>query len=125
MLQDPLRPVQQDVEEGVVRWEFGRPYLMAHDAEGYCVHLDREAYRCTAYDHRPVPCRGFNCSNGDKWKVWLEYEGLIMNPEFEEQIVESNRNSTAVLRGDGQTMATSSWTKKHRLRPVAHCRSGC
>ena len=86
----PFALSKQDVEEGIIRWEFGRPYLIAHDAQGYCVHLDREAYRCTAYDHRPVPCRGFNCSNGDKWKVWLEYEGLLMNPEFEEQIVECN-----------------------------------
>jgi len=30
------------VEEGVIRWEFGRPYLIAHGAVGYCVHLDRE-----------------------------------------------------------------------------------
>ena len=86
----PFALSRQDVEEGIIRWEFGRPYLIAHDAEGYCVHLDRKAYRCMAYDHRPVPCRGFNCSNGDKWKVWLQYEGLMMNPEFEEQIVECN-----------------------------------
>jgi hypothetical protein len=68
----PFSLSRQDVDEGIIRWEFGRPYLIAHDAHGYCVHLDREAYRCTTYDHRPVPCRGFDCSNGDKWKVWLE-----------------------------------------------------
>ena len=49
---------RQDVEEGVIRWEFGRPYLIAHGAGGYCVHLDRESYRCTVWEQRPVPCRG-------------------------------------------------------------------
>ena len=54
------------------------------------MHPDRKAYRCTGYDHLPVPCRSFKCSNGDKWKVWFEHEGLIMNREFEEQILECN-----------------------------------
>jgi hypothetical protein len=33
------------VEEGDIGWEFGRPYLIAHGADGYCVHPDRESYR--------------------------------------------------------------------------------
>jgi Fe-S-cluster containining protein len=86
----PFALSRQDVEEGIIRWEFGRPYLIAHDGEGYCVHLDRETYRCNAYGRRPIPCRGFNCSNGDKWKVWLDYEQQVIDPEFEERIVECN-----------------------------------
>ncbi len=86
----PFALSKQDVGEGIIRWEFGRPYLIAHDGDGYCVHLDRETYRCSAYDHRPVPCRGFDCRNGDKWKVWLDYEQQIIDPEFEERIVECN-----------------------------------
>ena len=43
----PFALSRQDVVEGVIRWEFGRPYLIAHGAVGYCVHLDRESYRCT------------------------------------------------------------------------------
>lgn len=84
----PFALSKQDVDEGVIRWEFGRPYLIAHDGDGYCVHLDRETYCCSAYDHRPVPCRGFDCRNGDTWKVWLDYEGKVMNPEIEGQIDE-------------------------------------
>ncbi|MCD4797504.1 MAG: hypothetical protein K8R19_00645 [Methanosarcinales archaeon] len=41
---------RQDVEEGVIRWEFGRPYLIAHDDDGYYVHLDRENYRCMVWE---------------------------------------------------------------------------
>ena len=86
----PFALSRQDIEEGIIRWEFGRPYLIAHDRDGYCVHLDKRSYQCSVYEQRPVPCRGFNCSNGDKWRVWLDYQGLMMNPEFEEQIRECN-----------------------------------
>jgi len=37
----PFALSRQDVYEGVVRWEFGRPYLIAHDKDGYCVHHAR------------------------------------------------------------------------------------
>ncbi len=30
---------KQDVEERIIRWEFGKPYLIAHDTDGYGVHL--------------------------------------------------------------------------------------
>lgn len=87
----PFALSRQDVQEGVVRWEFGRPYLIAHDADGYCVHLNRETYRCSAYDHRPVPCRGFSCLNNKKWPVWKNFKKKELNPEFEEQVRESNK----------------------------------
>jgi len=62
----PFALSKQDVEEGLIHWEFGRPYLIAHDDDGYCVHLDRETYKCTAYEHRTVPCRGFGCQDNEK-----------------------------------------------------------
>ncbi len=36
----PFAISKQDVEEGIIRWEFGRPYLIAHGDDGYCVHLN-------------------------------------------------------------------------------------
>jgi Fe-S-cluster containining protein len=86
----PYALSRQDVDEGLIRWEFGRPYLIAHGTDGYCVHLDRKTYQCTAYDHRPVPCRGFDCQNNEKWKVWLDYGKKIINPELFEHIKHSN-----------------------------------
>ena len=65
--------------EGVIRWEFGRPYLIAHGAVGYCVHQDRESYRCTVWEQRPVPCRGFDCEDNKKWQVWADYGEKIVN----------------------------------------------
>ena len=38
----PFALSKQDVEEGVVRWDFSAPYLIAHGPDGYCQHLDQE-----------------------------------------------------------------------------------
>jgi hypothetical protein len=71
---------QQDVEEGVIKWDLGRPYLIAQDADGYCRHLDRGTKRCAAREHRPLPCRGYDCRN-DK-RIWLDFEQRIVNPDL-------------------------------------------
>ncbi len=73
---------QQDVEEGVVKWDLGRPYLIAQDRDGYCRHLDRESNRCTVREQRPLPCRGYDCRE-DK-RVWVDFEKRIINPQLEE-----------------------------------------
>ncbi|MFX0065856.1 MAG: YkgJ family cysteine cluster protein [Candidatus Hermodarchaeota archaeon] len=86
----PFALSRQDVEEGIIRWDFGRPYLISHDADGYCVHLNRKTYKCTIYEHRPVPCRGFDCKDNAKWKVWLDYDKRIINSGLFQQINDSN-----------------------------------
>lgn len=86
----PFALSRQDVEEGIIHWEFGRPYLIAHGADGYCVHLDRESYKCTVYEHRTVPCRGFSCQDNDRWKVWADYEKKIIDPDLMEKIEKEN-----------------------------------
>ncbi|WP_440956055.1 YkgJ family cysteine cluster protein [Methanosarcina sp. Mfa9] len=86
----PFALSKQDVEEGIIRWEFGRPYLIAHGDDGYCVHLDRKTYKCTVRDHRTVPCRGFDCRNNKTWHVWDDYEKKILNPELEKRIDRDN-----------------------------------
>lgn len=72
---------QQDVEEGVVKWDLGRPYLIAQDADGYCRHLDRKTSCCTIRDQRPLPCRGYDCRK-DK-RVWTDFEQMIINPDLD------------------------------------------
>lgn len=89
----PFALSRQDVDEGIVRWEFGRPYLIAHDDEGYCIHLDKRTYKCRVHENRPVPCRGFDCRNSDKWKVWQDYEKSIISPELDEQVQQSNEQA--------------------------------
>lgn len=83
---------QQDVEEGVVKWDLGRPYLIAQDADGYCRHLDRKTSCCTVREQRPLPCRGYDCRK-DK-RVWLDFEKRIVNPDLE-QLFTGNPSQTA------------------------------
>ena len=82
----PFALSRQDVEEGIVRWDFGRPYVIAHGDDGYCVHLDRETYRCTVHEHRPVPCRGFNCRDSKRWNIWEDAECTSLEPELQKRI---------------------------------------
>jgi hypothetical protein len=89
---------KQDVYEGVIRWDLGRPYLIAQEKDGYCTHLERGACRCTVREQRPVPCRGYDCRK-DK-RIWLDFENKIVNPsisradwpdcEIEKSLAEAN-----------------------------------
>jgi hypothetical protein len=71
---------RQDIEEGIVKWDLGRPYMIAHDADGYCRHLDCQACRCTVYANRPVPCRAYDCRK-DK-RIWADFDKRIINPNL-------------------------------------------
>jgi hypothetical protein len=69
---------KQDVEEGIVHWDFSAPYVIARGANGYCQHLDQEQKCCSVYVHRPIPCRGYDCRN-DK-RIWVDFEQRVINP---------------------------------------------
>lgn len=71
---------RQDIKEGVVRWDLGHPYMISKDGDGCCTHLDRATYRCTVREHRPIPCRAFDCRN-DK-RIWLDFENKVINPDI-------------------------------------------
>ncbi len=71
---------KQDVYEGLIKWDLGRPYLIAQDKDGYCTHFERNTCRCTVRENRPVPCRGYDCRN-DK-RIWLDFENKIVNPNI-------------------------------------------
>jgi hypothetical protein len=72
---------RQDVEEGVLKWEFARPYMIKQDQDGHCVHLDRQSCRCSVYQHRPVPCRAYDCRKDQR--IWVDFERKIVNPNLE------------------------------------------
>ena len=76
----PFALSKQDVEEGIVRWDFSAPYVIARNPDGYCQHLDREKKCCSVYGQRPVPCRGYDCSK-DK-RIWLDFENYLINPRI-------------------------------------------
>ena len=75
---------RQDIEEGIVKWDLGRPYLIAKEADGHCRHLDRATRQCTVWRHRPIPCRGYDCRTDER--IWLDFEKRIINPNLEEAL---------------------------------------
>jgi len=73
---------KQGVEEGIVKWNFTRPYLIARGEDGYCVHMDRGRLNCTIHSHRPVPCcGGYDCRSDQR--IWADFEAKIVNPDLE------------------------------------------
>jgi hypothetical protein len=72
---------RQDVEERVVQWDFSRPYLIKRAPDGYCAHLERDSgCRCGVYEHRPVPCRAYDCRKDTR--IWADFERRIPSPEL-------------------------------------------
>ena len=76
----PFALSKQDVREGIVHWDLGQPYMIAHGEDGYCDHLERGTFRCKVREHRPVPCRAYDCRN--EKRIWLDFEKMIVNPEI-------------------------------------------
>src|SRR5262249_1116276 len=74
----PFALSKQDVQESIVKWDLGQPYLNARGEHGYCVHLEKGTCRCTIYNHRPVPCRGYDCRKDER--IWLDFENRVVNP---------------------------------------------
>jgi hypothetical protein len=52
--------------------------------------IEMELLNSKFTEKRPVPCRGFNCRENEKWKVWVDYENAILNPQLHEQITNGN-----------------------------------
>lgn len=57
-LQFELSP--EDIAEGF-EWEPNLPYMIRHEADGYCYLLDRKTHQCTVWEKRPKTCRIFDC----------------------------------------------------------------
>ena len=74
-LRHPL--TSQDLDEGVIRWDHGQPYLIKHEA-GRCVHQDAPTGQCTSYAQRPATCRTYDC-RGDR-RIWLDYDRRFPAP---------------------------------------------
>jgi len=69
----------EDLDEGVIRWDYGQPYLIRQRAsDGYCVHNDPQSHGCTVHPHRPRVCRGYDCRKDER--IWIDYEQRIPAP---------------------------------------------
>jgi hypothetical protein len=69
----------QDLDEGVIRWDYGQPYLIRQRAsDGYCSHHDPDSRGCTVHEFRPRVCRVYDCR--DDPRIWLDYAQRIPAP---------------------------------------------
>ncbi len=70
----------QDLNECVARWDYVRPYAILHrKGDGRCVHNQPKSYRCGIYEHRPQPCRTFDCREDPR--IWDDFENRVLAPE--------------------------------------------
>lgn len=70
---------EQDLDEGVARWDYGQPYWMRKRPDGYCVHCDPATYRCLIFEHRPYVCRVYDCRRDER--IWLDFAAGRLNPQ--------------------------------------------
>jgi hypothetical protein len=65
----------QDLDEGVLQWNYGKPYELRKAPDGWCTHSDPQTRGCTVYGQRPTICRSYDCRT-DK-RIWLDFEKKI------------------------------------------------
>ena len=68
----------QDLDEGVARWDYGNPYWIKREADGYCTHCDRATLGCTIHADRPHVCRRYDCRHDPR--VWIDFDACIPAP---------------------------------------------
>ena len=65
----------QDLDEGVVRWNYAVPYQIRQNPEtGKCNHFVTDK-GCSIYECRPAVCRSYDCRNDER--IWKDYEKRI------------------------------------------------
>lgn len=69
---------KQDLDEGLVRWDYGNPYWIKQGADGHCIHSDPVTRFCTIHAQRPFSCRKFDCRTDER--IWLDFEKKILAP---------------------------------------------
>lgn len=69
----------QDLDEGVVRWNYARPYHIRKRDDGRCVHSDEDTGGCGVYQQRPAICRTYDCRTDTR--IWLDYPNRIPAPD--------------------------------------------
>lgn len=75
----------QDIDTGKVKWDLGFPFMIRHEEDGYCTHLERGSGACGVYADRPGVCRRFSCANDAR--IWSDFEKMELNHEFLDEYV--------------------------------------
>jgi Fe-S-cluster containining protein len=69
----------QDLDERIVRWDYGMPYRIGRRPDGYCVHNESGTCHCNIYENRPGVCRQYDCRK-DK-RIWEDFDARIPAPD--------------------------------------------
>ncbi len=69
---------KQDLDEGVARWDYGNPYWIRQQDDGYCVHSEGRTHACTIHPRRPHICRAYDCRKDTR--VWSDFDKRIPAP---------------------------------------------
>ena len=71
---------EDEIISGKVRWDIGHPYIIRHDSDGACTHLESGSGACGIYADRPRVCRRYDCS-GDA-RIWADFEKMVLNRDW-------------------------------------------
>jgi Fe-S-cluster containining protein len=103
----------EDLDEGIVRWDYGRPYMIRQRAsDNYCVHNDPETRFCTVHTVRPRVCRTYHCKTDPR--IWIDYEKRIPAPDpntfhksWTFDLMERARQRTLAIFNEADAIANS------------------
>jgi Fe-S-cluster containining protein len=103
----------EDLDEGVVRWDYGRPYMIRQrESDGRCVHNAPDTRFCTVHAVRPRVCRTYHCR--DDKRIWTDYDNRIPAPEpnnikkeWKFDLMERALQRTLAMYKDHDAMANS------------------
>ncbi len=103
-----------DLDEGVVRWDIGQPYLIRQRAsDGYCVHNDPDSRGCTVHAQRPRVCRVYDCRKDSR--VWTDYDNRVPAPHFEGAFDDRPYSDTVDLVARSRARAKALLDEKHAI----------
>ncbi|MGE5182690.1 MAG: YkgJ family cysteine cluster protein [Acidobacteriota bacterium] len=120
----------RDLDEGVIRWDYGQPYLIRQRAsDGYCVHNDPDSGGCTVHAFRPRVCRTYDCRNDPR--IWTDYdqripapviEGKPPEPKGQFDLMERARKRASAWAAEKVSMATMMADDVPHVGPPPHRR---
>jgi Fe-S-cluster containining protein len=70
----------EEIEDGPLKWDLGRPYYNRQGPDGYCQQCHSETKACGVYEQRPTVCRQYSCA-GDT-RIWNDFEAMEINQEW-------------------------------------------
>ncbi|HEY1553749.1 MAG TPA: YkgJ family cysteine cluster protein [Kofleriaceae bacterium] len=103
-----------DLDEGVIRWDYGKPYMIRQRAsDGYCVHND-EHHGCTVHAQRPRVCRVYDCR--DDKRIWTDFANRLVAPPGTTEDAEPALDLLARVRARSQAISAEQDALENRVK---------